>query len=290
MKLHLLDRKSYGHNSLRAKRHKFSSFLKVWHYHPEIELVHITQSTGTRFVGDSIEKFKPGHVVLLGENLPHMWVNDPEYFYNGSNLQADAVAVHFRKSFLGSRFFDTYELFKINKLINRAKRGLLFEGIKKEIKNKILELPTIQGVKKIINLLIVLDNLSEVEEFKYLSSKGFTKSKTKRINHLDQVYNYIYENFHEKIYLSEVAQIAGMNPSAFSRFFKKTHKKTFIRYLNEIRIGYACKLLIEGKSKISVISYDCGFSNISNFNRQFKLIRKVSPTEFQNKYHKVKRI
>src|SRR5699024_1567522 len=103
-------------------------------------------------------------------------------------------------------------------------------------------------------------------------------------NKLNKVYEYIYNNFSKSIRLKDVAEVAHMNPSAFSRFFKKNHNKTFTRYLNEIRIGYACKLLMEGKHKILAICFDCGFNNISNFNRQFKLIRGMTPTNFIKVY------
>lgn len=287
MKPHLLDR-SKSHQSLNIQRHKLPSFLKVWHYHQEIELVLILKSTGKRFVGDNIEGFRPGQLVLLGENLPHMWLNDKIYLQNNEKLKAESIAAYFNKDFLGKDFFNTPELFGIKNLINEAKRGILFLELDDAIKYKLLELPKLKGVEQILSLINILDKLSKWEKIKFLSSEAFLNSYSQsKHNRLKKVYEYVFENFQNPIRLSEVAELANMNPSAFSRFFKKAHRKTFIRYLNEIRVGEACKLLIEDKKRIKDICYDCGFNNISNFNRQFKLIRKKTPTEFIEYHNKL---
>ena len=285
MKLHLVDRRSRNNRSFTVSHHNYPSLLKVWHYHPEIELVFLLKSTGTRFVGDSIETFEPGQLVLLGENLPHMWLNDPEYYEKESQLKAEAIAVHFKLDFLGPDFFNSPELLKVADLLERARQGILFHEPDKEIKTIMRELLSSRGIERLTKLFTLLNLLSNATAYEYLSSEGFINSfNQKDTNNLKKVYEYIFKNFDEPIQLKEVAEIARMNPAAFSRFFKKIHKKTFTRYLNEIRIGYACKLLIEEKHKIIAVCFDCGFTNISNFNRQFKLIRGMTPTQFQKFY------
>ena len=126
MKLHLLDRTSSKNISFTVTDNIHPHFLRVWHYHPELELVVILKSTGTRFIGDSIEKFREGEVVLIGENLPHMWLNDPEYFVESSGLEAHALAVHFNLHFLGHAFFDAPEMKAISGLLQRAVLGIQF--------------------------------------------------------------------------------------------------------------------------------------------------------------------
>lgn len=285
MKLHLVDRRSRNNRSFTVSHHNYPSLLKVWHYHPEIELVFLLKSTGTRFVGDSIETFEPGQLVLLGENLPHMWLNDPEYYEKESQLKAEAIAVHFKLDFLGPDFFNSPELLKVADLLERARQGILFHEPDKKIKTIMRELLSSRGIERLTKLFTLLNLLSNATAYEYLSSEGFINSfNQKDTNNLKKVYEYIFKNFDEPIQLKEVAEIARMNPAAFSRFFKKIHKKTFTRYLNEIRIGYACKLLIEEKHKIIAVCFDCGFTNISNFNRQFKLIRGMTPTQFQKFY------
>lgn len=285
MKLHLVDRRSRNNRSFTVSHHNYPSLLKVWHYHPEIELVFLLKSTGTRFVGDSIETFEPGQLVLLGENLPHMWLNDPEYYEKESQLKAEAIAVHFKLDFLGPEFFNSPELLKVADLLERARQGILFHKPNEEVKTIMWELLSARGIERLTKLFTLLNLLCNATAYEYLSSEGFINSfNQKDTNNLKQVYEYIFKNFDEPIQLKEVAEIARMNPAAFSRFFKKIHKKTFTRYLNEIRIGYACKLLIEEKHKIIAVCFDCGFTNISNFNRQFKLIRGMTPTQFQKFY------
>lgn len=281
MKLHLLDRASSKHSSFTVSMNRYPNFLKVWHHHPELELVIIRKSTGTRFIGDSIEKFEEGEVVLIGKHLPHMWLNDEEYFQDKSDLVAEAIAIHFTEEFMGPGFIKVPEMQSISKLFRRAEQGLKFIDLQPEIIRQIDGLPSLPPFEKAVRFLEILHRLSRHEEYRLLSSSGFVNSFNSPDNaNLDKIYSYIFKNFNTPIHSKDVAEVAHMNPSAFSRFFKRIHRKTFTKYLNEIRIGYACKLLIEQKNSVSSVCYESGFNNISNFNRQFKSIVGMSPTEY----------
>ncbi len=281
MKLHLLNRTSLRNNSFTVADNREPHFLKVWHYHPELELVVVLKSTGTRFIGDSIEKFKEGEVVLIGENLPHMWLNDPEYFLEPSQLEARAVAVHFNLHFLGPEFFGIPEMKAISELVQRAASGIQFVQLDPQIMERIMNLPHKDSFRRVLELVEILHLLARHGDYRLLSSPGFRNSFNPTANkNLDKVYEFVFRNFKKQIGSKEVALVAHMNPSAFSRFFKRVHRKTFTRYLNEIRIGYACKQLMENKYNVSGVCYESGFNNISNFNRQFKEITKMSPTDF----------
>ncbi|MCM4167465.1 Melibiose operon regulatory protein [Arenibacter antarcticus] len=281
MKLHLLDRTSLQNSSFTVTQNSFPYFLKVWHYHPELELVYIVKSTGTRFIGDGIEKFEEGELVLLGENLPHMWLNDEVYFEDHSELSSEAIAIHFKEDFLGMDFLKTMEMKSISQLIKRASQGIKFVGIDTTVLTKIRGLLTLDPFNKTIRLLEILQLLAIHEEYQLLSSPGFLNSFNKTDNkNLDEIYEFIFKNFNQPIGSKDVAEIAKMNPSAFSRFFKRIHRKTFTSYLNEIRIGYACKLLIENRDNITPVCYESGFNNISNFNRHFKSIMGMSPSAY----------
>ncbi|MCB4807963.1 AraC family transcriptional regulator [Tamlana sp. 62-3] len=285
MKLHFLDRSSLNNSSFSARVNEYSNFLKVWHYHPEMELVVILKSQGTCFVGDSIEKFKPKDIVLIGKNLPHMWQNDPEYFNEDSQLKAKAVSVHFKKDFLGSYFFETPEMIHLLELFERAKFGLKFLNVPNRLINEITKLPELDGFNKTIAFLQVLNQLAKYKDTQRLTSYGFVNafSLTKSIVQ-DKVQAYIFNNFNKDISLEEAAKIANMNASAFSRYFKRVNRKTFSKYVTEIRVGYACKLLIESKFNIAAVCFESGFKNISNFNRQFKVIMNCTPSEFLKNY------
>lgn len=281
MKLHLLDRSSINNSSFTTKVNEYPYFLKIWHYHPELELVVILKSEGTCFVGDSIEKFEVDDIILLGSNLPHMWLNDEDYFNPDSSNGAKAIVVHFKMDYLGKTFFETPEMSHLLALFERAKYGLKFLKTNKKFIQDIQNMLKLRGFKKTMSFIYILNKLAKHEHTMSLASKGFLNSfKATKNNTQDKVQAYIFKNFNKTITLGEVAQIANMNASAFSRFFKRVNHKTFSRYVTEIRIGYACKLLLENKFNISRICYESGFNNISNFNRQFKLIMKCSPSSY----------
>lgn len=281
MKLHLLNRTSLQNSSFTASRDSYPHFLKIWHYHPELELVYIIKGTGTRFIGDGIEKFSDGDLVLIGKNLPHMWLSDDVYFEEGSKLLSEAIGIHFREDFLGGDFLNTMEMKPILQLIRRAAQGIKFSNLDAELVTMVKGLTTLEPFQKVIHLLRILYRLANHEEYQLLSSPGFINSFNRTENKsLDEIYEFIFNNFNQPIGSKDVAEVAKMNPSAFSRFFKRIHRKTFTRYLNEIRIGYACKLLIENKNNITLVCYESGFNNISNFNRHFKAIMGMSPSDY----------
>lgn len=282
MQLHFISREKPENSSFSITHHIEPHFLKVWHYHLELELVLSLKSTGTRFVGDSIKKFEEGDLVLIGKNLPHMWLNDDRYFKKNNPLIAEDIVIHFTQDFLGADFLNAHELKSISDLLHKSKYGIKFNKPSLKISKRIKKLNSLQpGFKRTMKFIQILHNLALHKEYEYLSSEAFVNSfKQNKNDSLDKTYEYIFENFAKPIRLDDVAKIANMNPSAFSRFFARVNRKTFSKYLNEVRIGYACKKLIENKSSIAAICYESGYNNISNFNRQFRAIKHMSPREY----------
>ncbi|SHG74674.1 AraC family transcriptional regulator [Flagellimonas flava] len=287
MELHLLNRSSKTDSSFSVTHNSYPHFLKVWHYHPEYELVFLEKSTGTRFIGDSIQKFKPGEVILLGKNLPHMWLNDDIYFMKEKDKSAEAIAVHFKEDFLGGDFYQSPEFAHIGKLLKRASRGIRFPISKRQnIHEEFMSLFVKDPFLKVMSLLRLLNKLAKQRNYELLSSAGYLNAMENQGNErLDKVYAYVFDNFKKEVSANEVSDLIGMNPSAFSRFFKRTNRKPFSQYLNEIRVGYACKLLLENENTITQVVYESGFNNVSNFNRQFRKIKQMSPSEYI-KFHK----
>lgn len=282
MKLHLLARTTQNNQSFNVSHNSYPHFLKVWHYHPELELVVIQKSTGTHFIGDHIGRFEPGDVVLIGKNLPHMWLNDEIFFKEKQDHNAQAVAVHFRKDFMGEAFICAPENSKMTKLLDLAVNGLKFTQIHNQIREDIHALLDREPFDRLILFLQILHKLALEKGVVQLSSPSFMDNyHSGASNRLDKVYGFVYKNFKDNINSGDVAYFIGMNASAFSRYFKRIHGKTFTAYLNEIRIGYACKLLLENEVKITQIGFACGFNNLSNFNRQFKTLTKVSPSKYR---------
>lgn len=287
MKLHLLDRSNSNDCSFTIKNNNYPYFLKVWHFHPELELVYIKSSNGTRFIGDSIEPFEKGEIVLIGENLPHMWGNNKEYFKKSSKLVAKAIAIHFKKDFLGSVFFNLPEMKFLSKLFEHSKFGIKFININQEIKNRFEKILTLDGFEKTMEFITLLNHLAKHKHYKLLSSQDHIDSLSNINNeNMMNTYRYVYKNFTSSIHLKDVANLLNMNPASFSRFFKRVNRKTFSKFLNEVRIGYACKLMIENNNDITSICFESGFNNVSNFNRQFKKIKGMSPSNYIKSHHK----
>lgn len=282
MKPYFIDKSNLSNRSFSFEYHSLPHYLKVWHYHPELELLIQKKSTGTRFIGDNISKFEPGEVVLVGKNLPHMWLNDDVYFNDKSSLKAEAHVIHFREDFAGEGFFKIPEMSSINELLKRSAQGIMFLGESKAVIHQMVEsLSSASDFNKIFELVKILKMLSEETDYELLSSEGFlTDFEKSDKRQLDEVYHYVMQNFQNQIRLEKIAEIVNMTASSFSRYFKRVNGKTFSQYLSEIRIGYACRLLIENEHQISRVCFESGFNNLSNFNRQFKSIMNYSPSEY----------
>lgn len=214
-----------------------------------------------------------------------MWLNDEDYFDQDKDQAAKAIAIHFKQSYLGDAFFETPEMKHLQAFFERAKFGLKFLNVDKNLIQEIQTMLGMKGFIKTISFLIILDKLAKHSETKRLASEGFVNSfKSTKSDTQDKVQAYIFKNFNKEIILEEAAKIAHMNTSAFSRYFKRVNRKTFSRYVTEIRIGYACKMLMEKKFNVAEVCYESGFNNVSNFNRQFKLVMNSTPTEYLKKY------
>jgi AraC-like DNA-binding protein len=142
------------------------------------------------------------------------------------------------------------------------------------------------GRTRLLTLIDILCDLSEIQDYRLLASSGFCQSiyKTGNEEKISGLYNYLAHNYHRDIHLNDMAEHANMNPSAFCRYFRNATDKTFSEAINEIRIGIACKDLIDTDLSISQIAYNCGYRNVPYFNRQFKRIKNSTPLEFRQKY------
>ena len=258
-------------------------FIVPWHYHPAIEIMYITRGIGTRFVGDCIEQYEEGDVCMIGPNLPHEWRNDDAYFDKESGLRATCICLFFKREIFDPNFI---RMNNIRDLIERSRRGLKFTGKSKlEITRFIRSSVNDVGVRKVTNLLTLLELMATSTEYELLASVGFTNSvNSEDFERFNKVYKFLVKNFATSIRLEEVSTLVGLTPTAFCRYFKERTKKTFVEYLNEMRIGYSKKLLLENKMKISTISGEVGFPNLSNFISQFKKVTGMSPSQFQKQF------
>jgi AraC-like DNA-binding protein len=264
-------------------------FIVPWHYHPEIEIMYILEGTGTRFVGDHVEKYEVGDLCMVGPNLPHEWRNDEMFFKKEFNLRSSCYCLFLFKDLFETTLFNMPEMQHIKTLIERANRGVKFTGkARQEIGMKINEYTGESGAAGIAKLILLLEQMATTDEYELLTSVGYIRYalNSEDFERFNKIYRHIMENFTRPIRLEEVASLAGLTPNAFCRYFKERTKKTFVQYLNEVRIGHAKKLLIEGKLAISSISLDSGFNNLSNFIEQFKRSTHMSPSEYRHKYRR----
>ena len=257
-----------------------------WHFHSEYQLFFVMKGTGTRFIGDHVSPFKKGDLVFTGPNLPHLWQSDHEYFNGDEKLMTEGIVIYFPENFLGSDFLYKNEMYRIKQLFLRAQRGVdIFGSTAEKAIELILAFLKVEDFDRILTLLNLLNLLANSTEYKLLASEGYSNSLTEtETDRMNRVHAYVMKNFREKITLDNVAAIANMSPTSFSRYFKIHANKTFSDFLTEIRIGYSCKLLISQKMNISQVCYDSGFNTLSNFNRQFKAFTHYNPIEYRKKY------
>jgi AraC-like DNA-binding protein len=262
-------------------------FPDPWHFHNEIEILYLKNAYGTRYIGDSIGLFNQGDVVIIGSDTPHVWESHSDFSNPENNLTSCAIVILFREDTIIKSFSDLPEFNKIKKIINESKLGIQFLN-KTRIKliKHIESLSTKHGMNRLIGLLNILDIMSTSNEIKYLSTPNY---KSLTINSEDKermetIYRYVIQNYSNNIHLEEVASQVYLTPHSFCRYFKSRTGKVFSFFVNEIRIGNACKLLLENKESISQICYESGFNYFSNFNRQFKKIKGMTPSEFQRKF------
>jgi AraC-like DNA-binding protein len=262
----------------------YPQVYSLWHHHTEYEILYVTKHSGTAYVGDKILSYDEGSLMLFSANLSHMLVpklNHTDVIEKGVK---EAYALHFPMEMITNIVDSIPEFRPLNKLFNNWKRGMIFRNAKKnadilKIMRKITEADSFSRMTHFFQLLNIIE---KDKDYEFIANPGFVKSINHPKGRLEKVYEYSINNFNDSsICLENVAESINMNKAAFCRYFKKITNKTYFEFLNEIRIGYACKMLIEDKNKnISDIAYSSGFNNMSNFNRQFKSIKGKSPSAY----------
>lgn len=269
-------------NSIKLGVYEQSYFKRSWHYHPEAELLLITNGFGTRLVGDSSEEFARNDLILIGGNLPHAWISDPAFYKPGAKDFCRSIFLQFDLRMFGDQFILTPEMQPVLELIKKADRGLKILGHPRDkVINMIKAMPGCNGLQRLISLLSLLDMIRECE-LKPLASENYHHSRFySRSTRINRVHEFIMENFKHDISLKTAANIACMQESSFARFFKSRTGKTFSEYLNDMRIDFACKLLNGTALPVSQIAYESGYNSMSYFNRKFRDIMGTSPNTYR---------
>ncbi|MEO9805360.1 MAG: AraC family transcriptional regulator [Reichenbachiella sp.] len=270
-------------SSFRVQVDQMPYFYDILHQHPESQITLIVNGHGTVIQGDYIGNFQAGDVYIFGANVPHVLKSDPVYYEEGSTEECHAICVFFDSESFGRDFFELPEMRSVNDFMRKSVRGLKLHGDAKRRVSKIInEIEEQDGITKIISLLNIFNLLSQTDEHQWLSKEphnlNVDESEGKRLN---DIFQFTMKEYHRPITLDEVAEVANMTPSAFCRYFKQRTRKTYVSFLNELRVAHACKLLLNKEINVTEVCYRSGFVNLSNFNRKFKSLTNHTPSQYQ---------
>lgn len=287
MKLLFIDTGITEHKLIHIKKVDTPYLNKPFHFHPNCELVLVEEGFGKRVIGDRVANFHADDLVLMGPNVPHIWMNDEVFYKGNKHLRSRAVVIYFSPHLL-DRLLEPAALNGLRALVKKADRGLEIVGKTREnIRKRLLTIHEKEGLPQLIDFLGILDMLSQTKEIRFFSARGFVNTYTEQdVSRINSIYQFLMQNFKHNIQLNEVAAIAHMAPTAFCRFFKLRTNKTFSYFLNELRIKHACDLLLNTDKTVAQISCESGYHNMTNFNKFFKEITALTPSGYREKFCK----
>ena len=260
-------------------------FAFLWHYHPEFELTLITDSNGQRMVGDSICDYRPGDLVLLGPNLPHSYRSWPAD--SKGSRRHRAIVIQFRRECFGDRFFELPEMRPIAQMFQRSAVGLAFGETEtgKRVVTRLRKLPSQSPTERMISLLSALLELAGESGTSTISTQTLLPlCRVQDERRIDRICSHLHERFDKELDFPKLARTVHMSQEALCRFFRRATGRTMTTYVNQLRVGAAAQLLMNSDLSVLEIGFRVGFGNYSNFNRQFKSIRGVTPLTVRREF------
>jgi AraC-like DNA-binding protein len=268
--------------SFVVKYFDYAYYPTPWHYHPEYEIVLVTDSTGKRLICDHICNFEPGNLAFIGSNLPHTYRNDEKYYQPGSSLRAKSIVIHFSEASFGKDFLLLPEAISVKRLLQQSTLGFDIKGVTHTtVSRQMEEMVNLSGMRRWLCLLEMLNTIAESKDLVPISKMSVIGRNEKESQRLCLVFDWILRNYERDLRVTEAAELCNMSVNAFSRLFALRTRKTFSAYVSNLRLNKAARLLIENELSVSDICYDCGFNNISNFNRQFLKQYEVNPVKYR---------
>lgn len=266
------------HRSFQVQVDDGPVFYEKLHFHPELQLTLIEQGEGTLVAGDRIDRFQPMDLLLLGSNLPHVLRSAP----SEEGSRAVSTSFMFRTEPMEKGILSLPETGHLLQLLTEARQGVRLRVAEdSELVAQFRELPSRRPFRQLLFLLDVLDELSRNPDREILSRTVYERpARPGDHQRLERIFSFIFQHYASPISLEDVSNVANLTPGAFCRFFRQHTRKTFSHLLNEVRIEHACRSLRESDDSISQIAFQCGYTNLSNFNRQFREISGMSPTEY----------
>tara|TARA_R110000868_G_scaffold158589_1_gene386796 strand:+ start:28335 stop:29237 length:903 start_codon:yes stop_codon:yes gene_type:complete len=257
------------------------------HFHPEYELNFISNGKGVkRVVGDSVEEIDNIELVLVGPNLHHGWLNN-----NCKSREIREITIQFHETLFNSELLSKKIMKPIKNMFDRSIHGILFsKKVSSDIFERISQVSKLDSMDYFLEFISILHDLANSRNQRLLSTYTTNRDSFENSDKIKKIYEYVQENFDKKITLAEASELINMSQVSFNRFMKKRTGKTFVDYVNDVRIGYAAIRLVEKDISISEIAFNCGFNNIANFNRVFKKSKKCTPSQYKNDFSGIKRI
>lgn len=272
--------------SLKVKQYVLPNLDIPYHHHPEIEIVFVISSSGKVFVKNSVLPFQKGDLFMFGSNVPHLFINDKVYYDEElKTKEVKLIVIQFHSELFNDKFLRLPEFKGIEKLIHQSMYGIKYSNIpNSEIHHRALELERARGIDRLVKAISLLELLRADHKFEAIDKFGGNDLELKVNTRMEKINRFLLQNYQRDVSLDEVAGIANMTKSSFCRYFKEHARRTFSEYLNELRIDYACKLLMEGSFSISRISYEVGYNSIPYFIQRFRKIHHISPKEYRMKF------
>ena len=266
--------------SFRAWAHDYPHTVAKWHFHPEYEIHVIQASTGKFFVGDFIGDFAPGNLVITGPNLQHNWISE---IGERETVPSRDMVLQFSRDAAERMVAAFTELHSIVGLMDDAARGIQFpDAVGLAIAPMMRELAVSRGCRRVELLMSIFGKLSSCTERVLLAGPAYDVNAHRYMQStINQVLSYIQQNLMGTLREADVAELAGMSVSTFTRFFRRHTGCTFVQYQNRLRINEACELLMCSTLSVTEICYRVGFNNLSNFNRQFLSSKSMPPSKFR---------
>jgi AraC-like DNA-binding protein len=258
----------------------------TWHYHNNYEISFITEGSGKRIVADSIEEFQPGDLVFLGRNLPHVWIPEKET-RTTSNRTLEMVFLQFPSDVLCPQLLKLPEFKYVEKALSYSERGIhIIEQTLNEVSELMLQLPYLKSFDRMIHFLKMMDIIGKSETNIQLASKEYLKMRfTTGNKRIATIHEYLMKNYREEIDLKRIAELVNMAEGSLCRFFSMNMGMTVFEYLNQIKVEFACKLLMDQDLSVLEVCLDSGFNNLSHFNKQFRKTTGVPPSQYRKRFN-----
>ncbi|MDP4210539.1 MAG: AraC family transcriptional regulator [Bacteroidota bacterium] len=257
----------------------------TWHYHNNFEISFITEGSGKRIVGDSIEEFQPGDLVFIGRRLPHVWIANKEP-QSISSRNLEMVFLQFPSDLLSPQMLGLPEFKFVSKALSLSDRGIQIVGhTLNKVSEIMLQLPYLDNFERMLGFFKLMDIIGKSETNVPLASKDYLKKRFSTSNkRIAVIHDYLMNNYREELNLKNLASMVNMAEGSLCRFFRANMGMTLFEYLNLIKIEFACKLLMDFELSVLEVCLDSGFNNLSHFNKQFKKTTGLPPSEYRKQF------